>query len=568
MSHESPIAARIRKLQHLQQGATLPVLVVGGGINGAGTFRDLAYQGVDCLIVDKADWCSGTSAAPSRLIHGGLKYLETGEFRLVAESTHERNRLLRNAPHLVKPLATTVPIRSYLGGIWPGLLRFLGRPAKLRDRGLLLVEVGLTLYDWLGRKERVMPRHRVALRRKSHRDVPGLDPDVIATSTYYDARVTLAERLCYEVVADGERAHAGAIALNYVSLVGSVNGRVRLRDETTGEAFELAPQVVVNAAGPWIDRVNHAVGLNRDYIGGTKGSHVLVDAPGLLESLGGRMIYYGLGDGRICLVYPFFGTALLGTTDLKADDPDRIRCDDDEVSYILASINTLFPKLNLTADKIRFRYAGLRPLPATAAADPGEISRDHVMRSDALPGSDVPLLSLIGGKWTTFRAFAEQATDAVLQRLGRTRTRSTAAEPIGGGRHYPGTAVARQGWIDGLIDRFGVTTAHAALLLDRYGTAAPDILSAGGTGSDVPLRSLPSYGAAELRGMAQREQIVHLIDLVFRRTAIAVSEPLTLGALEELAATIAPVLGWSAEHCAAEVTATIATAREKHGMRI
>ena len=137
----------------------LSVLVGGGGINGAGTFRDLALQGVDCLIVEKGDRCSGSSAAPSRLIHGGLKYLETGEFRLVAESARERNLLLRNAPHLGKPLPTVVPIHSAFGGIAPAISRFFGRKAKLADRGLLVVELGMALYDWLGRHHRTMPRH-------------------------------------------------------------------------------------------------------------------------------------------------------------------------------------------------------------------------------------------------------------------------------------------------------------------------------------------------------------------------------------------------------------------------
>ena len=153
---------------------TADAVVIGAGINGAGLFRDLALQGVDTLIVDKQDFCAGASAAPSRLIHGGLKYLETGEFRLVVQSTRERNLLLRNAPHVVHPLRTAMPTHSWWGGIWPSIQRFFRRPAKIDDRGILISEVGLTLYDFFGRHFRSMPRHSVMLGRKVHRSLPDL----------------------------------------------------------------------------------------------------------------------------------------------------------------------------------------------------------------------------------------------------------------------------------------------------------------------------------------------------------------------------------------------------------
>ena len=424
---------RAAAFEHLKANPNLSVLVVGGGINGAGTFRDLALQGVDCLIVDKGDWCSGTSAAPSRLIHGGLKYLETGEFRLVAESARERNLLLRNAPHLVKPLPTVVPIHSVLGGIVPSLARLLRRRAKLTDRGLLVVELGLALYDWLGRHRRTMPRHRIALRRTTRRRFPAMAP-CLATATYHDARVTQAERLCYELVADGEAALPDARALNYVAVTAAADGRVTLTDQVTGEAVTVSPRVVVNAAGPWIDRVNGAVGLNKRYIGGTKGSHLVVDDPALVRALDGHMVYFGSADGRICLAYPFFDRVLIGSTDLKADEPDAVACSDAEADYMLQMVGEVFPGLALSRDKVVYRYAGIRPLPAADVDDPGEISRDHSIGRDRLPGSPVPVLSLIGGKWTTFRALAAQAADEVLAVLGHGRRTDTADTPIGGGR--------------------------------------------------------------------------------------------------------------------------------------
>ena len=233
--------------------------------------------------------------------------METGEFRLVAESTRERNLLLRNAPHFVKALPTVVPIHSIFRGIVPSVKRFLGFKAKLADRGLAIVEAGLTLYDLLGLRHRVMPGHTVALRRKTRRRFPAMAPSVIATSTYYDARVTQAERLCFELVADGEAAHPAARALNYMAVSGAGDGRVTLTDQITGETVRVEPRVVVNAAGPWIDLVNRAVGIEEAYIGGTKGSHLVVDNAELVGHLDGQMVYFGSSDGRICLVYPFFG---------------------------------------------------------------------------------------------------------------------------------------------------------------------------------------------------------------------------------------------------------------------
>ena len=175
------------------------VVIIGAGVNGAGLYRDLCAQGLRCLIVDKGDFGSGTSAAPSRLIHGGLKYLETGEFRLVAESTYERNLLLRNAPHLVKPLPTLIPIFSWTKGIGAALRTLLGSTTAPRSRGALLVKAGLAMYDFYGRRARVMPRHRMFSRARALDEVPALTPRIAAVGRYHDATVTAPERLVLEL---------------------------------------------------------------------------------------------------------------------------------------------------------------------------------------------------------------------------------------------------------------------------------------------------------------------------------------------------------------------------------
>ena len=166
----------------------------------------------------------------------------------------------------------------------------------------------------------------------------------------------------------------------------------------------------------------------------------MVDNPELVRQLKGHMIYFGSPDGRICLVYPFYGHALIGSTDIPAANPDTVVCDDSEAEYMLAMVREVFPNLPLGLDQIVYRYAGIRPLPAAQVDDPGEISRDHSIGHDTLPGTGIPLLSLIGGKWTTFRAFAAETSDVVLKALGRQRRSDTLFVPIGGGRGFPVSA--------------------------------------------------------------------------------------------------------------------------------
>jgi glycerol-3-phosphate dehydrogenase len=555
-------------LADLAEHPRTQVLVIGGGINGAAVFRDLALQGVDCLLIDKGDWCAGTSAAPSRLIHGGLKYLETGEFRLVAESTRERNLLLKNAPHFVHPLPTVVPIYSYFGGIIPSLKRFFGLKGEMTDRGLLIVELGMLLYDLFGLRHRVMPVHGFALKQRVKRTFPKLNPSVVATATYYDARVSQAERLGFELVDDGRRAHEGARALNYLAATGFAHGRVRLIDQLTQASFEVRPDIIVNAAGPWIDQVNQALTQPTKYIGGAKGSHLILNSPELVAQLAGSMIYFGGSDGRICLVYPFFGHALLGSTDIPFNDPDSVVCDDDEAAYMLAMLREVFPDIEIAPEQVIFRYAGVRPLPQTEASDTREVTRDHSLPRDALADDALPIFSMVGGKWTTFRAFAAETTDIVLSSLRRERRRSTELERIGGGRGFPETSGRRAAWIAQFVAKYGVDPARAEVLLDRYGAAADRVALTGGGALPDMLTSLPDYSRGEIQSLVRTEQVVTLVDLVFRRTSIAVAGRLTLAAIEELAEIVGAELDWTGEERDRQIDLTLDIARQRHGVRL
>jgi glycerol-3-phosphate dehydrogenase len=566
MSARTSNPNRESALKQLKGNPHTQVLIIGGGINGAGVFRDLALQGVDCLLVDKSDWCAGTSAAPSRLIHGGLKYLETGEFRLVAESIHERNLLLKNAPHYVHALASVVPIRSYFGGVLPAIRRFLGGDADLADRGLLIVELGMILYDLFGARSRMTPLHRIRIGRSVRRAFPRIDSSVLATATYYDACVSQAERLCFELINDGLEAHSGARAINYLAADGFEGQSVRLVNQRSLARYEIRADIIINAAGPWIDQVNHALTLPTAYIGGAKGSHLIIDSPELVEQLRGQMIYYGGADGRVCLVYPFFGHALLGSTDIPFNDPDTVVCAADEASYMLSTLREVFPDIAIKSDQVIYRYSGVRPLPLAPERTGDQVTRDHSLQRDTLSG--IPTYSMIGGKWTTFRAFSAETADIVLEAIGVKRVRSTEGEPVGGGRGFPRSDEERTAWIARFSEAHGADIEQASLWLERYGSAADRIAAVAGEYGSRALTSLPDFRDSEIAALARQEQVVSLADLIFRRTPIAIAGQLSIAAVEELGRIVGDALGWTSDQTDIEIETTLATARDKFGVRL
>ena len=539
----------------LRDHPDVSVLVIGGGINGIGLFDELALQGIDVLLVDKSDFCAGTSSAMTRVIHGGLRYLENAEFRLVRESLRERNRLLRNAPHYVKPLATTIPIFTWTSGIVPAVRNLLGWPAKPGNRGALLIKTGLMLYDFLAGRESPLPRHRFRFKRAALALRPALNPEVICTATYYDARITYPERLGLELVLDAEAACPEARALNYVRLQSAGGGTVVLRDQISGATAEVRPRIVVNATGAWVDFTNRGLGRESRFIGGTKGSHIVLDHPELVEATRDEMIYFVNRDGRICIFYAVHGKIIAGATDIPAEDPEAV-CDEAEVDYILEAMRLAFPSIRVDRSHVVFRFSGVRPLPRSDALTPGQISRDHSFPVLA-PGKgiDFPIYSLVGGKWTTFRALAEQVCSEILGVLGRPRVRSSADLPIGGGKSYPR-----------MPEDTGLPQQRLATLLDRYGTGADRVTAYLQAGPDAPLAWHAGYSRREIEFMALDERVVHLDDLVLRRTLMGLLGEVSRPLLEELATIVSPVLQWSQQGAAAEVERTIQLLEKVHGV--
>jgi glycerol-3-phosphate dehydrogenase len=564
------IMNRTEILTSIRENPEISVLIVGAGINGIGTFRDLALNGVDVLLVDRGDFCCGASAASSHMAHGGIRYLENGEFRLVREAVRERNRMIQNAPHLVRPLPTTIPIFKYFSGLFNAPLKFMGWLDKPSERGSVIIKLGLMMYDAYTGGSRTVPRHVVRSGRASLAKWGKLNPAVVNTATYYDGLICNPERLALEILLDAEAENPSARALNYVSMVGGEGPAVQLRDEMTDQVYEVRPKLLVNAAGPWIDPTNHRLGVSTHYIGGTKGSHLVLDHPELLDAIGDNEFFFENKDGRIVLILPLYDRVLIGTSDLKIEDPDQARCTPEEEDYFIEMIGRVFPSIKVSREQIVFRFSGVRPLASSSAKLTGQASRDHSIEvlSGDWTSMHFPVYSLVGGKWTSFRAFAEQVTDKALAHLGRPRLKDTCNLPIGGGRDFKPDRHAAEGQIDSLTAWTGLERSRISTLYSRYGSRAEAVASFIKRSEDMPLKSLPEYSRREIAFLALHEKVVRLDDLVLRRTMLAMLGRLTRGMLDELGQSLAIPLGWARERETAEVERTVRLLGEQHGVHL
>jgi glycerol-3-phosphate dehydrogenase len=542
------------------------VLIIGGGINGLATFRDLALQGVDVVLVERGDYVSGASSASSHMIHGGVRYLENGELRLVRESVQERNGLLKTAPHYVKPLKTTIPIFSTVSGVLNAPIRMISHKQRsTKERGAALIKIGLTIYDSFSRDGGSVPRHQFHGRKVSLEQLPALNPDVKYTATYFDASMHDPERLALDVLGDGLATGDKARSANYLEAVALTAEGVRVRDTETGDEFTIASDVVINTSGPWTDVTNDALGMPTQYMGGTKGSHIVLDHPDLYKELAGRELFFENNDGRIVLIYPLKGRVMVGTTDLEADIREPSVTTEDEIDYFFELVRHVFPSFRLDRSQIVYSFSGIRPLPKHDDEAPGFVSRDYRIERTPIavrPGST--LLSLVGGKWTTFRALAEHISTDVLEMLGKTRKVSTVGLAIGGGKGFPTTDAALRVWLASNSDLVG--TARAEALLTRYGTHATDIIDYIVEKGDVQLTSSVEYSRTEIEYLVTQESVVHLPDLLLRRTSLAFTGSITAALLEELADVMAEQLNWDAETRDGEVRDTRTMLATAHGV--
>lgn len=518
---------------------TVDVAIVGAGINGAAIAREAALRGLSVLVVDKADVCSGTSAWSSRLIHGGLRYLEHGELRLVHESLHDREQLLHIAPHLVRPVPFVVPLYPH------------------NHKPAWMFRLGMVAYDALSARKSV-PRHRRLGRKAVAVELPSLNRDGLSGALrYYDGQVVFAERLVLETLLSA--IDAGAVALTYATVTevlteaGGATG-LRIHDQLTGRDVTVSARTVVNAAGPWVDSVNEGMSLPRQ-IGGTKGTHLVVDPfPGAPDVC---VYYEARSDNRPILVIPWNGRYLIGTTDDHFDgDLDTTAGTEDEIDYLLAETNILLPRARLTREAIHYTYAGIRPLPYRPGAKPGSIPRSHLILTHDTVAN---LVTVVGGKLTPHLSLGTEVVDKLASLLGRTLPPSTAAH-----RPLPGapsgntdwaaeearlrTELQATGWPDELTERLLAVYGVRCRELLALTAGTPELGRVVGTGRSAVL-------AAEVEVAVRQEGAAHLADILHRRTMVGF-EPGNGREIErEVAEIAAPLLGWSADDVEREVAA-------------
>ncbi|HEV8615692.1 MAG TPA: glycerol-3-phosphate dehydrogenase/oxidase [Methylomirabilota bacterium] len=522
------------------------VVIIGGGMAGAGAARDLALRGVSVALLDKGDFASATTTASSKLIHGGLRYLELFDFGLVRESLRERERLQRLAPHLVRPLPFLVPIY------------------RDSSRGLIKVRLGLTLYDWLT-PGRDRERYRVLRAVDALALEPAIRPDdLVGAGYYFDDLLVFPERLCLENVLSACR--HGARAFNYVEVEeitrdarGAVAG-VKVRDLLTGRVLALAARVVVNATGPWVDEIRARASITE------RGRHILRRTKGihcLLPRMTDRAIYHSTADDRMIFVIPWREFSLIGTTDTDFDgDLDRLHATRDEVEYLLGEVRKALPDPRVRASEVVYTYAGVRPL-SYEEGKPTEVSRAHTIVAEA----DGRFLSITGTKLTCFRSLAEQLGDQVTRTLGRPRPGRTATLTLDGADEEVGRVEARA-WMDvsGELAKSGLPRRTLERLVATYGRAYPRVVELAGKVAGGGERLCPSNPeiVAQLHQAVQEELTVSLQDFLLRRTGIGTSRCQGIDCAAPIAERMGRLLGWSPRRLAAEVEAYEAHVARSH----
>ncbi len=507
------------------------VLIVGGGVTGGGAALDAATRGLSVALVEQRDFASGTSSRSSKLMHGGLRYLEQFDFGLVREALRERElAMTRLAPHLVKPVSFLYPLKH----------RAWERP---------YVTAGLALYGALGGPNS-LPGFKELSRRRARRLVPALRKDALTGALlYYDAQVDDAR---HTLTLARTAASYGATVLNSARVVGIERAGERVvgavvEDVETGERVTVRASVVINCTGVWTDDIQRmSGGRGRFHVRASKGVHLVV-ARDRINSEVGLILRT---DSSVLFVIPWTTHWIIGTTDtdwsLDLAHPAASKAD---IDYLLAQVNSVLTH-PITTDDIQGVYAGLRPLLAGEDESTSQLSREHAVARPQ-PG----LISIAGGKYTTYRVMAADAVDAAREDIGPGVADSvTEHTPLLGADGYH----ALHNQVDRLARKHGLPVWRLNNLLDRYGSLIHELFALAAEDATLfdPLPGSPEYLKVELMYAATHEAALHLDDLLARRTRISIETPdrgtECAAAVAEL---VAPVLGWDEARAASEVEA-------------
>jgi glycerol-3-phosphate dehydrogenase len=512
------------------------VIVIGGGINGVGIAREASLQGFSVLLLEKDDICSGVSAWSGRLAHGGLRYLEHYDFQLVRESLVERERLIKAAPHLVKAVSWIMPVYAH------------------NKRPGWLVKLGMVFFDFLS-FDKTSPNHKSLSKKEILHRFPGINSQGLTGGfQYWDGQIELAERLCVEVALDAI-AHGAVVKTHSRVDAPILDGKrvsgVTYTDTQTGEIHSAFAPVVYNVSGPWIDRVfKEAADIPAQprLNGGTKGSHLIVNSfPGAPKDV----IYYETRtDGRLILVIPWFGKYMLGTTDIRLEeDPGTARCDIGELEYLINEVNALIPAANLTFDDVLYTYSGVRPLPYEPKKAESSVTRTHILFDHSDTGLD-GLITIVGGKLTTFRQLSEEAVKELSRRLKKKIGTSSTRK-----RSLPGASAKGLQELTNELVAAGASPLISSRLARIYGSRGMQIwerakgldrVKALVASSDELLR-------AEVDFVVENEFPKTLTDIMARRLILAFEEGHGRDLVHEIATVAAPYLGWSEKDIVQEI---------------
>ncbi|HEY6274477.1 MAG TPA: glycerol-3-phosphate dehydrogenase/oxidase [Terriglobales bacterium] len=507
------------------------VLIIGGGINGVAIARECARSGKKTLLVEQNDFASGTTSRSTRIIHGGLRYLEHGEIHLVRESLRERERLLVESPHLVRPLE---------------FLLVLPKEPRSFLRSSLAIRAGLWLYRHWAAGQRSSEKGQAVLERRL------ADGESWSVYSYEDAQCEFPERLVAEWLV--ESMAAGAMMRNHTQAleVTRSNGRVtgaKLRDLISGQEYCVTSTWVVNAAGPWADVVVTGSGISTtQMLGGVRGSHLVLPR---LPSVSGQPVYAEALDERQIFVIPWNGQTLVGTTEVAdAEDPGKAQPSGEEIDYLLRSFLRLFPDSGVTKSDIRYTFAGIRPLPRAPGKKYSAVTRKHILHDHADDGA-LGLISVIGGKLTTAASLARDLGRRIGLRLPEPE--SVFAEPVveddveatvrQWARLVAGKARISEDCAQGVAEwhgRHALAIAHAASLDERL---------------REPLCSHSCHMVAEAVESMAHECAVTLGDILLRRVPVALGACWSEACSREAAAKIGRALGWDSARIGAELEA-------------
>lgn len=512
------------------------LIVIGGGIIGAGIARDATLRGLKVALFEKNDFGSGTTSRSTRLIHGGLRYLELFDFGLVRQDLKEREILLKLAPHLVRPLTFLVPMYK----------RSLFYQVKLR--------IGMWLYDWLS-FDKSLPNHRFLNKRQTLASEPGLKPDNLnGAAVYSDAQVEMPERLCIENILDAEA--NGAVALNYVKVNrlikdGAEVKGVAVEDVLNGETAEVHARLVLDASGAWLDPLEtNFTGKTSHRVRMTKGIHFTApDAPR------NAIVLFAEKDNRLFFVIPWLGYAWVGTTDTDfEDDLDKVRADADDVEYLRETVREIFP--NADWETVYFTNAGVRALVRKGGdKDESAVSRKHGLVDHEKENHIGGFVSVVGGKITAFRGIAEEATDLACEKLGCTAPTETNKRPLPGGRiNGNWDSFLNQAKTEGA--KLGLSAQQVRHLADLYGSRINQLFEIIRGNSALAAQISPEYPEilAQIHLAVSQENCLTLNDFMMRRTDLYFSKDQGRAAIERVANELAKLLHWSESDCQKQIT--------------